>query len=62
MDVGGNNEEESVEALIAKLNSKGAKVKLLSDEEEEVVLKTPIKTPGSKTPTRTPGKTPTKNR
>jgi len=56
MDViNGTNEEESVDALIAKLNQKGAKVKLVNDEEEAA-----LKTPNNKTPSRTPGKTPTK--
>lgn len=33
-DKNDNEQEESVDALIAKLNSKGARVKLLSDDDE----------------------------
>jgi len=46
MDVAGSlGEEETVDALIAKLNQKGAKVKLLNEEDDESKKTTPIKTP-----------------
>lgn len=35
LDVAGGNEDESVEALLAKLNQKGAKVKLLNGEDDD---------------------------
>lgn len=49
LDVVGNKQEESVDALIAKLNQKGAKVKLISDEDDvSKKTSTPIKTPSKK--------------
>jgi hypothetical protein len=49
MDIIGQGEEESVDALIAKLNSKGAKVKLVNDDEDEFKKQqTPTKTPSKK--------------